>query len=76
VPLSNRCNEKHDCKDDSDEIDCEVVMVDKKLYHKEYPAIAKERDVTKVSIDANGVLEKYDKSPHPTAIKEGVSHST
>jgi hypothetical protein len=51
-------------------------MVDKNLYHKEYPAIAKERDVTEVSIDAHGVLEKYDKRPHPTAIVKGVFYST
>ena len=41
-PIAVRCNEKKDCKDDSDESNCTLVKINDDLYHKEYPAIAQE----------------------------------
>jgi len=46
-----RCNEVKECKDESDESNCNVVKISDDIYHKEYPAISEEKKVTLVSVN-------------------------
>ena len=49
VALTKRCDEVLDCKDESDEDNCEVVDIDLSKYHKEYPPMQSDDQGTTVN---------------------------
>ncbi len=38
--MSHRCNGISDCKDNFDETNCNMIIIDKQLYYKETPPIS------------------------------------
>jgi hypothetical protein len=40
IPMSHRCNGISDCKDNFDETNCNMIIIDQQLYQKETPPIS------------------------------------
>ncbi len=51
IPIQQRCNGALDCEDKFDEINCEIVQIDKKLYYKENPPLNRDGHRTNVTIN-------------------------
>lgn len=53
--MKYRCDKAFDCKDQSDEEDCDYFIVDSKTYNKKHPSISKEQ---KMEIKVHMVIKK------------------
>ena len=52
--MEDRCNDFFDCKDDSDEVDCETLVIDQSSYRKRMPPISRSKKVhIAISITVN-----------------------
>ena len=50
ISLVKRCDEISDCEDKFDELNCETVSVNKKIYRKEYPPFTNSEIPTSVTV--------------------------
>jgi hypothetical protein len=50
--MSKRCDSAADCSDYFDEINCNIVTIDKQLYQKEFPPIQKDDTKTEIKVNA------------------------
>jgi hypothetical protein len=50
--MSKRCDSASDCNDYFDEINCNMVIIDKQLYRKEFPPIQRDDSKTEVKVNA------------------------
>jgi hypothetical protein len=48
--MSYRCNGISECEKDFDETNCNMIFIDKQLYHKEIPPISKTDDKVKILV--------------------------
>jgi hypothetical protein len=51
ISLEKRCNGASDCSDHSDETNCEIIKIDKTLYHKEFPPLSNDDSPTNVTVN-------------------------
>ena len=51
ISIEKHCDGIADCNDKFDEINCEMVTIDKDLYHREQPPLNKETLHTSVNVD-------------------------
>jgi hypothetical protein len=51
VPIGKRCNEVNDCKDKTDETNCQLIKIITDLYHTEYPPISVDKEPTNVFVN-------------------------
>ena len=49
--MSKRCNGASDCSDSFDENNCETVVIDSKLYYKEFPPLNEDESETEVMVN-------------------------
>jgi hypothetical protein len=51
--MSQRCNGIPDCKDNFDEKNCNMIIIDKQLYQKEIPPLSKAEEKVKVLVNVS-----------------------
>ncbi len=51
IPIELRCNGALNCEDQFDEINCEIVQIDNKLYYKENPPLRRDNHRTNVTVN-------------------------
>ena len=69
-PLSKRCNEISDCDDDSDETNCNLLVINDDIYRKEYPSISKNSILTQVYVNITVVnIDKLDETGTTFSVK-------
>jgi len=51
LSFEKRCDGSPDCIDESDETNCELVVINKKIYNKESPPIPKNAERASVNVD-------------------------
>jgi hypothetical protein len=49
--MRNRCDGVAECIDNFDEINCEMVRIEKNIYHMEYPSLQRDGSETRVKIN-------------------------
>jgi len=51
ISLADRCDGASECNDKEDELNCEMVVIDKKLYHKGIPPLRTDDQLTNVTVN-------------------------
>ena len=68
--MSKRCNEISDCDDDSDETNCNLLVINDDIYRKEYPSISKNSILTQVYVNITVVnIDKLDETGTTFSVK-------
>ena len=51
MSIANRCNDIANCKDNSDEINCDLFKIDEDHYRIEYPPLTTSKNPTKIFVN-------------------------